>query len=316
VTFTANDFNRSVTAVAKWTGSPQLITQHLQPGARAYFVRSAGKASGMDSSLAERLQSTVKGTLAKCRSGQNDVIFVLPGHTETIDSAWATDLVASTKIIGLGNVRNSNAPLFTFNATGSTIDVDVADVAIANCRFTASIAAVAIGIDVNEEGFVFSGNLCTVGRAGPYNFTIFMDVGDDGEYATIVGNSFKGITGAGSVITVGAAADVVIANNHIAAVPTHISTAGLLNIDGNAQRLLIDRNSFSADLTASTCCVIVGDGASPSGSLRNNTYAVRGVAANTNGFIDNSGAGTPILSHFENYVADPNLSGILTPAAT
>jgi len=53
----------------------------LSPGARvAAYVRSTGAQSDDDPMLNANLVTTLSAGLARCRSGFNDVVFVLPGH--------------------------------------------------------------------------------------------------------------------------------------------------------------------------------------------------------------------------------------------
>lgn len=84
------------------------------------------------------IYTTVKLAMASCLASRGDVIFVLPGHTETISNA--TDLAinkAGVSIVGLG--RGSLRPTFTLDtATSANIPVTVGNVAIRNCIFIAN----------------------------------------------------------------------------------------------------------------------------------------------------------------------------------
>ena len=86
------------------------------------------------------MYTTVKLALAQTVASRGDVIFVLPGHTETITGA--TDLaisIAGVSIVGLG--RGSLRPTFTYTtATTANIPVTAANVAIRNCIFIANFA--------------------------------------------------------------------------------------------------------------------------------------------------------------------------------
>lgn len=80
---------------------------------------------------------------AACVASRGDIIFVMPGHTETISSATALTLsVAGLTIIGLGT--GSLRPTYTLDtATTATINVSAANVTFANCLFVANFAAIA-----------------------------------------------------------------------------------------------------------------------------------------------------------------------------
>ena len=67
-----------------------------------------------------------------------DVIYVMPGHTETIAAAAGIACAtAGVKIIGLG--WGAARPTFTWSATGSTWTVTAASVTIKNIRVTSSV---------------------------------------------------------------------------------------------------------------------------------------------------------------------------------
>jgi hypothetical protein len=84
--------------------------------------------------------ATVQYAISQCRANKGDVIFVKPGHAETI--ANATTLVfnvAGVAIIGLGS--GSNRPTLTFStSTGANIPCTAANVSIQNFLFKANLA--------------------------------------------------------------------------------------------------------------------------------------------------------------------------------
>ena len=86
--------------------------------------------------------STIAGALAKCTANRGDIIFVKPGHAETIaDAATLLMNVAGVAIIGLG--RGSKRPTLTFTAAAANIPLVAADMAIQNILFVANFADVA-----------------------------------------------------------------------------------------------------------------------------------------------------------------------------
>ena len=87
-----------------------------------------GGSDGNDGSY-RRPFSTVDYAIGKCTAGRGDIIFVMPGYTETISAAagWACD-VAGIAIVGLGS--GTNKPTLTFSATGSDINISAANVTI------------------------------------------------------------------------------------------------------------------------------------------------------------------------------------------
>jgi hypothetical protein len=97
-------------------GMPLVQTQ---PGA-VFWVSNAstllvGQKGGSDGNRGtyDAPFSTLAGALTACTAGRGDIIFVKPGHAETISSASILSLnVAGVAIVGLGS--GSNRPTLTF----------------------------------------------------------------------------------------------------------------------------------------------------------------------------------------------------------
>lgn len=78
-----------------------------------------------------------------CRANKGDIVFVKPGHAETIADATTLTLgVAGVAVIGLGS--GSNRPTLTFStATTANIPVTAANITVHNMLFKANKADVA-----------------------------------------------------------------------------------------------------------------------------------------------------------------------------
>jgi len=125
------------------------VTSH--PGS-IFFVHSGtgvnavGGGRNPDAPLA-----TVDYAIGLCTASKGDVIYVLPGHAETIAAADGFDAdVAGIKIVGLG--WGALRPTFTFTATAATVAVGAANVWLENLRFVAGISAVVVGVNVEAAG--------------------------------------------------------------------------------------------------------------------------------------------------------------------
>ncbi len=91
--------------------------------------------------------STIDYAIGRCTANRGDIIYVMPGHIETIGAAAAVALdVAGVTLIGLG--RGAKQPRFNFTATGGTVTVGASNISIINMNFKASVSAVAIGLSV------------------------------------------------------------------------------------------------------------------------------------------------------------------------
>ena len=85
--------------------------------------------------------ATIAGALANCVANRGDIIFIKPGHAETISSAAILVLnVAGVAIVGLG--VGSNRPTLTFTAAAANIPVTAANNSVSNILHVASFADV------------------------------------------------------------------------------------------------------------------------------------------------------------------------------
>lgn len=141
----------------KIAGHPvQIIDRSLVPG-DAYIVDS-GASGASDTAghgkTAEKPFATIDFAIGQCTDSNGDVIFVLPGHTETVTAAAGIDAdVKGITIIGLGN-GNDRPTISVTTATTADIDIGAAEVTFQNLIFdlTGKDALVA-PLDVNSAGF-------------------------------------------------------------------------------------------------------------------------------------------------------------------
>tara|TARA_Y100000310_G_scaffold237033_1_gene240286 strand:- start:663 stop:1598 length:936 start_codon:yes stop_codon:yes gene_type:complete len=96
---------------------------------------------------------TIDFAVGQCTANQGDVIFVMPGHAETVSAAAGLDLdVAGITVIGIGD--GAATPTITLDtANTADIDVDAANITVENIHFIAGFADIAAAIDVNADDF-------------------------------------------------------------------------------------------------------------------------------------------------------------------
>lgn len=132
-------FSRGVTI----RGVP--ITQS-QPG-QVFWVYngsaiSAGQRGGSDGNdgTFNSPFATLDYAIGRCLAGRGDIIFIKPGHAETLSSAGAIAAdIAGVAVVGLGS--GSFRPTFTFDtAATTTISVSAANVSFKNLVFSANFA--------------------------------------------------------------------------------------------------------------------------------------------------------------------------------
>jgi hypothetical protein len=127
-------------------GIPVIGSGSLMTTGNIFFVDS-GSSGGADGNAATNPESpaiTLDAAIGKCTANNGDIIFVMPGHAESIAATDITMDVAGVSVIGLG--RGDARPTFTFAATGSTIAMSAASTRISNVVLVPGIGAVASGI--------------------------------------------------------------------------------------------------------------------------------------------------------------------------
>jgi len=92
--------------------------------------------------------STIDYAVGKCTAGRGDIIYVLPGHAETITSATTLALdVAGVAIVGLGT--GTSRPTLTYTtANTATINVTAANISVKNILFVGNFLSIASAITV------------------------------------------------------------------------------------------------------------------------------------------------------------------------
>lgn len=128
-------------------GFPQGVTIRslpisvVSPG-KVFFVHSGTGGNGNLGTL-ERPFATLDYAVGRCRANKQDMIFVMPGHTESIPDATTLLLdVAGITIVGLG--QGASRPTFTFTtANTAKIPVSAANIEISNCVFVGNFLSIA-----------------------------------------------------------------------------------------------------------------------------------------------------------------------------
>jgi hypothetical protein len=121
------------------------------PG-KVFWVSSTVGLNGNKGTYENPFQ-TIDFAVGRCRANKGDIIFVMPGHVETVTAAAGLDLdVAGITLVGLGNGNLRPQINFT-TAVGADMDVDAANITMVNFRFTGGIDALTGPIDVNAADF-------------------------------------------------------------------------------------------------------------------------------------------------------------------
>ncbi len=270
-------------------GAPFLPTSFIGTGGKIFWVGNRSDLPAGNGSKANYPLSTLAAALAKCSSGRNDIIYILPGHAENIAAADAwTAIVAGTKIIGLGT--GVDRPTFTWTAVASTVLIAVANVRLQNCRFqTAGASAtgalsVTKGFGITAAGFQFIGNDWNLAWDADSLNTTGMTLSAGATDCTIQGNMIWGGT-AGTVtgvcVTTGAVDRLRILGNDVRA----CATAQLFDLSNAAITDNLILNNTMQNKLATTTAVIKPH-ATSTGIVDGNRFftAAAGTAPDASGF--------------------------------
>lgn len=171
------------------------------------FIRDIAK---FDPDGKIRLNTTIETALTQCVASRGDVIFVLPGYTETRTTALTLN-VAGVKLIGLG--QGTLRPALTSNGTIDCVDITADNVTFAGFHFPApETDASTSAINVAGADGVIIRDITGIGSQTAKNVVDMITVvassndllieGVRFYNTTVAVNSFLSLEGASSRVTV------------------------------------------------------------------------------------------------------------------
>ena len=275
-----------------------------------FFVDSVTGNNANDGLDPDHPFATIDYAVAQCTANKNDVIIVMPNHTEDIASAGGIDLdIAGISVIGLGN--GNDRPLITYSTTLSEMDIDAEGIYIENIYFDLTADdAVPIGVDVNEKYFTM--NNCEFLMAdGTGQADIGIDVGTSGANCRILNTTFiSPDAGAESAINISAAtANLEVDNCHF---DGDFSNAALYCTSGIALTHAKITHNYIRNDSAAKAGINMGASATSQGVVAYNVIDVADSTGHALQLTNLSG-----LGWFENYATESSLaeSGVLVPTA-
>lgn len=298
----------------------------IKPGGRvAAYVRSTGAQDGDDQfAVTGNLVTTINEGCKRCRSGFNDIVYVLDGHVENLAVADAIpDLVAGTQIISAGRPGTTNCPTLTWTGTASSLLLNVANVTLAGFNLVLTgIDAVVAPLTVTGAGCSIVGNRFYVQTASAGALK-GVEVSTGASGFVFAGNKMIGVGEAkpltsAAVLVSAAVDDVYIGDNYICTANPGTSVLGLIAVTAAATNVQIERNTLVNLETAGTAlfCITVGDVAASGHISRNFAKITSAVTTTTSGFTVGT-AGLVAVGLFENYCTDAALaSGVLSPTVS
>jgi hypothetical protein len=256
--------------------------------------------------------ATIDYAIGLCTASVGDIIYVLPGHAETIAAAGGIAVdKAGISIIGLGN--GANRPTITWSATDSTMTISAANVLLKNLITTVSIDEVVsmisvTGANVTLDGvdFVPYGALGVTGQAVQWLLTT--NAADQLTIKNCVHRQQTATTADTVWIQLVGPDNVRIIDNFINI--TAKAGTGSICIHGSTAppNIEIARNTIM--FLGATLTKVV-DIAAAVGIINDNRIAVTSTATTIDSILTASAA-----HKFQNYAIDVGgtASGLLTPA--
>jgi hypothetical protein len=250
--------------------------------------------------------------LARCRSGRNDVVAVLPGHTENVTSTTLANAVAGSRLVGFG--RGSNRPNLRWTATSSQFVMNDNDFVISNfiLRMEGAVVVKAVAVTAADcailncdidMGSTAATNLATIGielGAGAHRFLL------QGNYIHTVADA----TPTQVIAVAGVCDGAMILDNMIMAATSAVSK-GVIDITAAATGLNIGRNILQNRLASSETVFSTGAVAC-TGVCYDNYAATEAGTPVSDAFEPNAAC---LIRFFQNFSTDTkNTSGLLAPA--
>jgi len=188
-------------------------------GTGSKFYVDSGVATGGDSSGSSWTNAitTIDAAIGECTASRGDIIYVAPGHAETVASA--TGLVcdiAGVSIIGIGN--GSLIPTISLGtATAAKISVTAANVRLSNLKIVSALEDVAKGVDptADADGLVVDNCIFTDGAVA-LELVIGINVAADCDNIRLINNKFSTVAAGGcanAIVLAGGSDNSVIAGN-------------------------------------------------------------------------------------------------------
>lgn len=209
--------------------------------------------------------NTVDAAISACTSGRGDVVYVMPGHTETVTATSIAHDVAGVTVVGLG--RGTSRPTFTFGAAAATITVSAANCGWENVRLVANFLNVASAFTLSTAKDFMVNNCSFVDTSSVLNFLSCVVTG-------ATNNDADGLT---------------VTNNYVTSLPT--TDGAFVSILQALTKLTIEGNDvFKAATNNAGHFITLAAKVITNARIRNNVLVVVGATTATVGiFLTGSG---------------------------
>lgn len=284
----------------------------IAPGGRVTFLGPAGVFE--DTFTENNRVATIGAAAARCRSGKNDVIFVLPGYTESVTSANFVSIVAGTQIIGVPPLNSGLMPTLTFTATTSTILLNTANVVLSGLKFACGIDAVANYVTVSAAGCVISDCYFQTGTSAALDVTIPLIVAAGADDLQVKNNRFAGTSTAvnTNAISVTGAVDGLRIEGNDFDIQAAGATNGVIEFSAAATQFRISKNNIVNRRAAAAVSIRWTDTAGLAGIISENNLAFTADVTVATAALSAAGSSNHAVRAFDNLGHDENIGTAIT----
>ena len=217
-----------------------------------FFVHSGTGSDGNTGKKPSAPFKTMDKATNSCTANKNDIVYVMPNHTEDLATAtaWVPD-VAGVQYIGIG--MGSDMPNLTFSETTSIINVGGESNTFRNFRFTANKSAIVVAVEVGAHHATFDGCTWEIGATSTFDFLTAVSI-DSYDFLTVKNCRFhakNATAGALQAIHMDAA-DFCIIENNLFTGDYSLTVIANHSTDAAGVSLLIADNNIYNDDTATT----------------------------------------------------------------
>lgn len=241
-----------------------------------FYVNSATgtDSSGFGYSPEAPFASIAYAVGTACAADNNDLVLVMPGHTETITGAAGVNMnVAGVTLRGLGTGRQRGTINYTTNAAAS-FDINAARCCIDNLTFTGmGVASVTAMVNVKAADCTIQN--CEFEHANATNQAVDVIITTAAANRLYVNNcDFHGSANAGTAhcITIVGGTDLEVNNCNFQG--AYNVSAGIVRIITTATVNLVVEYCTFQNSTASNTKAIVDTITGSTGQIRNNTFQI------------------------------------------
>ena len=236
--------------------------QSLSTGDR-FFVGSTVTASSdatTHGASPDRPFATLDYAIGQATASQGDIIYVMPGHAETVVAAAGLDFdVAGIKVVGLG--WGATRPIVSIGTlTTATVEFNADDMWIENIQFLGTIADLAVGLNVATGCDNLTFKNCEIGgTSSAVDMLIGVSIAATNDRITFDGCLFKEPAGGeatAAIFTAGAFSNLLIENCKFWGdwkTATLDLDAAAVTADG---LLMLDCEVYNADASAGLFCTL------------------------------------------------------------